>query len=164
MFNLITFKEREITETIDFSDPNNIVVTISGIGNYLYQLDDNPAQESNIFENVSLGYHTLTIKDLNGCSDVTKEIVVVDAPKFFTPNGDSYFDTWHISGIETLTGTVVSIFDRYGKLLKTLDSNSKGWDGYYNGNLMPATDYWFIADVKKGEIAFQVKGHFTLRL
>ena len=89
---------------------------------------------------------------------------MVDAPKFFTPNGDSYFDTWHISGIETLTGTVVSIFDRYGKLLKTLDSNSKGWDGYYNGNLMTATDYWFIADVKKGEIAFQVKGHFALRL
>ncbi len=154
----------EITETIDFSDPNNIVVTISGIGNYLYQLDDNPAQASNIFENVSLGYHIITIKDLNGCSDVSKEIVVVDAPKFFTPNGDSYFDTWHITGIETLTGTVVSIFDRYGKLLKRLDSNSKGWDGYYNGNLMPANDYWFIADVKKGEIAFQVKGHFALRL
>ena len=154
----------EITETVDFSDPNNIIVTISGIGNYLYQIDNNPPQESNIFENVSLGYHTITIIDLNGCSEVSKEIVVIDTPKFFTPNNDSYFDTWHITGVETLTGTVIYIYDRYGKLLTTLDSQSRGWDGYYNGNLMRANDYWFLADVKKGNIEFQVKGHFSLRL
>ena len=154
----------EITETIDFSDPNNIIVTISGIGNYLYQLDDDEPQQSNVFESVSLGYHTLRIIDLNGCAEVTKEIVVIDAPKFFTPNNDSYFDTWHITGVETLTGTIVYIYDRYGKLLTTLDSNSKGWDGYYNGHLMRANDYWFVADVKKGNIEFQVKGHFALRL
>lgn len=154
----------EITETVDFSDPNNITVTVSGIGSYLYQLDDNPAQESNIFENVSLGYHTLTIIDLNGCSEVSKEIVVIDAPKFFTPNNDAYFDSWHITGVETLTGTMVYVYDRYGKLLTTLDSNSKGWDGLYNGNVMPATDYWFVADIRKGNITFQVKGHFALRL
>ncbi|MDG5492381.1 T9SS type B sorting domain-containing protein [Psychroserpens sp. SPM9] len=154
----------EITETVDFSDPNNITVTISGIGNYLYQLDDEEPQDSGFFENVSLGYHTITIIDLNGCSEVSKEIVVIDAPKFFTPNNDSYFDTWHITGVETLTGTMVYIYDRYGKLLTTLDSDDKGWDGIYNGNLMPATDYWFVADVKKGAIEFQVKGHFSLRL
>jgi gliding motility-associated-like protein len=154
----------EITETVDFSDPNNITVTISGIGNYLYQLDNDPPQASNVFENVSLGYHTITIIDLNGCSEVSKEIVVIDAPKFFTPNNDSYFDTWHITGVETLTGTMVYIYDRYGKLLTTLDSQSRGWDGYYNGNLMRANDYWFVADIKKGSIEFQVKGHFSLRL
>ncbi|WP_460218464.1 choice-of-anchor L domain-containing protein [Psychroserpens sp. MEBiC05023] len=154
----------EITETVDFSDPNNITVTISGIGNYLYQLDDEEPQSSNVFLNVSLGYHTITIIDLNGCSEVSKEIVVIDAPKFFTPNNDSYFDTWHITGVETLTGTVVYIYDRYGKLLTTLDSDDKGWDGFYNGNLMPANDYWFVADVKKDNIQFQVKGHFSLRL
>lgn len=154
----------EITETVDFSDPNNITVTVSGIGNYLYQLDDEDPQLSSTFENVSLGYHTITIIDLNGCSEVSKEIVVIDAPKFFTPNNDGYFDTWHITGVETLTGTLVYIYDRYGKLLTTLDSNDKGWDGLYNGNVMPATDYWFVADVKKGSISFQVKGHFSLKL
>ncbi|MCD2260860.1 T9SS type B sorting domain-containing protein [Psychroserpens luteolus] len=154
----------EITETVDFSDPNNITVTISGIGNYLYQLDDNPPQDTGFFQNVSLGYHTITIIDLNGCSETTKEIVVIDAPKFFTPNNDGYFDTWHITGVETLTGTVVYIYDRYGKMLTTLDSNSRGWDGLYNGNLMPANDYWFVANVKKDNISFQVKGHFSLRL
>jgi gliding motility-associated-like protein len=154
----------DFAETIDFSDPNNITVTISGIGNYLYQLDTNPPQISNVFENVTLGYHSITIIDLNGCAEVTKEIVVIDAPKFFTPNDDGYFDTWHIVGVETLPGTVIHIFDRYGKLLTTLTYNALGWNGIYNGNQMPANDYWYLAKVKKGAINFEVKGHFTLRL
>ncbi len=153
----------EVVETVDFSDPNNITITVNGIGNYLFQLNDGLPQESNIFENVSLGYHLLTIIDLNGCSSVTRDIVVIDAPKFFTPNNDGAFDTWHISGVETLPGTVIYIFDRYGKLLTQLSSSSPGWDGTYNGNLMPTSDYWFSAEVKQGNEAFTVKGHFTLK-
>lgn len=153
----------EVVEIIDFSDPNNITITVTGIGNYAYALDNGAPQESNVFENVTLGYHTITIIDLNGCSQVDREVVVIDAPKFFTPNNDGYFDTWHISGVETLPGTVVNIFDRYGKLLKTLNSSSSGWDGNYNGQRMPTNDYWFVANVVRGNIQFQVKGHFALK-
>ena len=153
----------EFTEVMDFSDPNNITVTVKGIGNYLYQIDDQEPQESNFFENVALGYHTLTIIDLNGCAEVTKEIVVIDAPKFMTPNGDGYFDTWHISGVETLPGTAIDIFDRYGKLLKQISSSTGGWDGTFNGLEMPAADYWYIARVRKGDIQFEVKGHFSIK-
>lgn len=153
----------DVVETVDFSDPNNITITITGIGDYLFQLDDSEPQESSVFENVSLGYHTITIIDLNGCASVTKEVLVIDAPKFLTPNNDGAFDTWHIIGVETLPGTVVYIFDRYGKLLQQLNHNSPGWNGIYNGNLMPASDYWFSADVKQSGIAFTVSGHFTLR-
>lgn len=153
----------EVVEIIDFSNPNNITITVTGIGNYAYALDNGAPQESNVFENVTLGYHTITIIDLNGCSQVDREVVVIDAPKFFTPNNDGYFDTWHISGVETLPGTVVNIFDRYGKLLKTLNSSSSGWDGNYNGQRMPTNDYWFVADVVRGNIQFQVKGHFALK-
>ena len=153
----------DLTETVDFSDPNNITITISGIGNYLYILDEGEPQESNIFENVSLGYHTVTIIDLNGCAEVTKEVVVIDAPKFFTPNNDTQNDSWHIIGIETLPGSIIYVFDRYGKLLKQLGSETQGWDGSYNGNNMPASDYWFLAEIRQGNVAFEVKGHFALR-
>ena len=153
----------EVVETIDFSDPNNITITVSGIGDYLYQLDDGVPQESNVFENVGLGYHTITIIDVNGCSQVTRDVLVIDAPKFMTPNDDGDFDTWHISGVETLPGTIIYIFDRYGKLLKQLGSNTRGWDGTYNGHKMPASDYWFLAKVRRGDESFEVKGHFALR-
>lgn len=153
----------EVVETVDFSDPNNITIEVSGIGDYLFQLDDGPLQESGLFENVTLGYHILTIIDQNGCASVTREVLVIDAPKFITPNNDGAFDTWHIIGVETLPGTVVSIFDRYGKLIKQLSHTSQGWDGTYNGNRMPASDYWWSADVKGGDIEFTATGHFTLK-
>ena len=153
----------EVVEVIDFSDPNNITITVNGIGNYAYALDGETPQTSNVFENVTLGYHTITIIDLNGCEEVTHEVVVVDAPKFMTPNNDGYFDTWHISGVATLPGTMVNIFDRYGKLLTALDSRSAGWDGNFKGQPMPTNDYWFVAKVVQGGRSFEVRGHFTLK-
>jgi len=164
-FNVIASAPATIdfTETIDFSDPNNITVTISGIGNYLYQLDDNEPQTSNVFTNVPLGYHTVTVIDLNGCDSTTREVIVIDAPKFMTPNDDGYFDTWHISGVESIPGTTIFIYDRFGKQITYLTSTSRGWDGTYNGRKMPATDYWFVAEVVKGGISFKLKGHFALR-
>ncbi|WP_299129009.1 choice-of-anchor L domain-containing protein [uncultured Winogradskyella sp.] len=153
----------EATEVIDFSDPNNITITISGIGNYLYQLDDGEPQESNVFQNVAMGYHILTIIDLNGCSEVTRDVLVIDYPKHITPNNDGQFDTWHIAGVETLPGTIIHIFDRYGKVLTQLRHDTPGWDGTFNGQKLPASDYWFLAEVKRGTQSFEVKGHFAIR-
>jgi len=164
-FNVIESEQAtiEFTETIDFSNPNNITVTISGIGNYLYTLDHGVPQESNVFYNVTLGPHIIEVIDLNGCASAIKTIVIIDAPLFFTPNNDGYNDTWHITGVSQLTGTVVYIFDRYGKLIKTLNHSSPGWDGTYRGEHMPSNDYWFLAKVKKGDIEFEVKRHFALK-
>ncbi|MDN3666763.1 choice-of-anchor L domain-containing protein [Algibacter miyuki] len=153
----------ETTETVDFSDPNNITVTVSGIGNYAYALDDNAPQTDNVFRNVGIGYHTLTIIDLNGCLETTKEVVVIDTPKFMTPNNDGAFDAWHITGVNTLVGTTISIYDRYGKLLKTLTHTSPGWDGTLNGYPMPTGDYWYLANVNYNGKTMQLKGHFTLK-
>ncbi|WP_179320616.1 T9SS type B sorting domain-containing protein [Winogradskyella helgolandensis] len=153
----------DVVETIDFSDPNNITVTVTGIGNYLYQLNNLPFQSSNVFNNVPIGYNTLTIIDQNGCANITRDILVIDTPKHMTPNNDGDFDTWHITGAETLPGTVIHIFDKYGKLLTVLNHNTPGWDGTYNGKNMPAGDYWFVADVIQNGDQFHVKGHFALR-
>ncbi len=153
----------EFTTTVDFSNPNSITIDISGIGNYVFSLDGGEPQQSNFFNDVAPGLHTVTVRDVNGCTDVTKEVFVIDVPLFVTPNGDGYFDTWHVIGIEQLPGTIVYIFDRYGKLIKTLLHTSQGWNGTYNGYMMPASDYWFFADVKKDGTQFEFRGHFTLR-
>ncbi len=153
----------DVVETIDFSDPNNITVTVNGIGDYLYQLNDLPFQTSNVFVNVPIGYNTITIIDQNGCARITREVLVFDAPKHLTPNDDGDFDTWHIAGVQELPGTRVHIFDRYGKLLKEIGHNTSGWDGTFNGNQMPSGDYWYIAYVIKDGESFQVKGHFALK-
>ena len=118
---------------------------------------------SNIFLDVPIGYNTITVIDRNGCDRTTREVLVIDTPKHLTPNNDGDFDTWHIVGVETLPGTSIQIFDRYGKLLTELNHNSVGWDGTFNGSPMPPDDYWFIANVIQNGASFQIKGHFALR-
>ena len=155
--------EIEFTEVLNFTDPNSITVMVKGMGNYQYKLDNRPLQTSNFFDYVTLGYHTVTVLDLNGCSETTKEVLVINAQKFFTPNNDTYFDTWNIIGIETLPGSVIYIFDRYGKLLVNLNHDSGGWDGTYRGYEMPSNDYWFLAKIKTPSEEFEYKGHFALK-
>ncbi|MEL0457078.1 choice-of-anchor L domain-containing protein [Flavobacteriaceae bacterium SZ-1-7] len=151
------------TQTVDFADPNRITIDISGIGDYVYILDDGEPQTSNVFENVSFGPHLITVRDLNGCLDATREVMVIDIPKFFTPNNDGAYDTWHIVGVNQLPGTLVYIYNRHGKLLKNLAHTSPGWDGTFNGQNMPSDDYWFVAEVLQNGETFEIKGHFALK-
>ncbi|MFD1614337.1 T9SS type B sorting domain-containing protein [Gelatiniphilus marinus] len=153
----------DFTTKVDFADPNSITVNVSGIGDYVFILDDGEPQTSNVFNNVTFGLHTITIRDLNGCKDVSTEVVVIDIPKFVTPNNDGVFDTWHIVGVQEIPGTVVYIYNRHGKLLKTLPHTSLGWDGTFNGQNMPSDDYWFVAKIIQNNEAFDIRGHFALK-
>ena len=80
-------------------------------------------------------------------------------PKYFTPNNDGRHDFWKVLDTNnTIKG--ISIFNKHGKLLKYLNSGSEGWNGIYNGQLMPTDDYWFKITLNSGEID---SGHFTLK-
>jgi gliding motility-associated-like protein len=148
-----------------FSGNHTIVVTVtSSEGNYEYILDDTTSQSTNVFENVSSGTHTITVVDLNGCSDsITEEVLIVDYPKFFTPNGDGYNETWNVIGLEDQTNAKIYIYDRYGKLIKEFSPSDAGWDGTFNGSPLPSTDYWFLIDYLDGVNAKQFKAHFSLK-
>ncbi len=155
----------ETVDIIDVSDNNMITVLVSGEGEYVYALNDEngPYQASNNFENLEPGVHKVFIKDIKGdCGIISKDISVLGYPKFFTPNGDTENDTWEIKGFSTQfpVSSAVQIFDRYGKIITTLNRNNPRWDGTYNGALLPTDDYWFIAELQDGRT---FKGHFTLK-
>lgn len=130
---------------------------------YLYSLDkpNGPYQESNVFEYVTAGTHTVYVYDTNGCGVVSQKISVLSIPKFFTPNGDGVNETWNIVGINALfySKSKIYIFDRYGKLLADVDPKGLGWDGTHKGYKLPATDYWYILQLDNERT---VKGHFSL--
>lgn len=149
----------------DAFSKNQIVTVIEPLGvNYIYQLDNGTFQVSNVFENVSSGIHSITVKDVNGCSELTdNNVLVIGYPKFFTPNGDSYNDTWNIVGLKDQLNSRIYIFDRYGKLLKDISPNGPGWDGNYTGHPMPATDYWFTVEYTEQGITKKFKSHFSLK-
>ena len=142
-----------------------IEASVTGNGIYEFSLDDGAWQESNIFENVSGGLHTVKARDLNGCGIGVTTVLVIDYPHYFTPNGDGYHDTWNIYGIETQANSKIYIFDRYGKLVKQLSPTGEGWNGRFNGTLLPTSDYWFTVEYDEpisGERK-TFRAHFTLK-
>jgi gliding motility-associated-like protein len=144
---------------------NQIVTVTDPVGaNYLYQMDSGPFQTSAIFEYVASGMHSITVKDINGCSELTdNNVLVIGYPKYFTPNGDNYNDIWNISTLSNQLNSRIYIFDRYGKLLKDISPNDPGWDGTYIGQPMPADDYWFTVEYVEQNIVKKYKSHFSLK-
>jgi len=147
-----------------FANSHVIEATATGEGTYVFQLDDGAFQDTGLFENVLAGDHIVTIKDIFGCGSVMIPVGVIDYPRFFTPNEDAYNNRWNIIGIASGDPTAkIYIFDRYGKLLKQISPLGDGWDGTYNGNPLPSSDYWFQVEYIENETRKEFRGHFTLK-
>jgi gliding motility-associated-like protein len=148
----------------DLREYNSVSMDVAGPGEYVYSITDSsgPYQTSNLFENVPVGFHTVYIKDLNGCGIIKKEIAVLGVPKFFTPNGDGHNDVWKVEGVSAdfFSKSIIYIFDRYGKVITQFSGLDSGWDGTFQGNPLPADDYWYTAKFDDGR---EAKGHFSLK-
>jgi gliding motility-associated-like protein len=146
-------------DTSEWTDnENTISVQVTGDGIYEFSLDNIHFQDSNQFYGLFSGNYTVYVRDKKGCGTVTSDIFLLMYPKFFTPNEDGNNDYWNIKGLDK--NTIISIFDRYGKLLKQFNSNGSGWDGKSNNQPMPTNDYWYTLQLVEGKI---LKGHFTLK-
>ena len=158
--NIATITNLEIT---DFNGSNNsVTITVEGLGDYEYSLNNNFGfQNENYFNGLSNGFHTVYVRDKNGCGVVSEKFLVLDYPRYFTPNNDGINDYWGITGIYEFPNCKIYIFDRFGKLLKQISPISRGWDGTnQKGTPMPSSDYWFTIDIENRP---QYRGHFTLK-
>ncbi|MEO9510608.1 MAG: T9SS type B sorting domain-containing protein [Flavobacteriaceae bacterium] len=150
-----------------FQSSNRVIVFTDLAGEFEYRLDDGVYQTSGVFEDVFPGMHTVYMRDVFGCGEVSENIVVVGFSASFSPNGDVLNETWHIDGLSVLNSPVITIYDRYGKLIKEMTEFSAGWDGSFNGKPLPSTDYWFklsyIDTNGNRTYAKYLKNHFSLR-
>lgn len=150
------------SEAFDDNQMVTVIATGNG-GDYEYQLDFGPFQDSPNFTNIPAGEHIFTVRDKNGCGSATKSITLINYPKYFTPNSDGYNDAWNIIGLEKQANSIVYIYDRYGKLLKQIKPSGVGWDGTYNGRQLPSSDYWFNVLYEENGLAKEFKSHFSLK-
>lgn len=166
---VVRSKLPKIAEVIvdDLQERNTVTVRMEEEGPWEYSLDGDAAVTAPVFEDVSPGRHLLRASDNRGCGSMTEEVIVAGFPTFFTPNGDGANDYWNVKGISALNQPVVSIFDRYGKLLKQLADGELGWDGTLNGVALPASDYWFklsyLDEQGTRVTARYVRNHFALK-
>lgn len=147
-----------------FEDNQRIEISvIIGIGNYEYSIDGIEYQESPSFNVTKGGVYTVYIRDKNGCSTENLQAHIVTYPKFFSPNNDGYFDLWTIDGLTQNMKPVVTIFNRFSKLLKVIRYGDEAWDGTYNGIELPSDDYWFVIEYVNGDgVVVNFKSHFAL--
>ena len=141
------------------AENNRVVINATGKGYYQFSLDDKTYQDSPIFEKLKPGIYTVYIKDKNDCGMVSQRIVLLNYPKFFTPNGDGINDKWRIEYSWLEPEALIYVYDRYGKLIYAFTPIDQGWDGNFNGEKLPSTDYWFVVKRKDGRIH---KGHFSM--
>lgn len=161
----LTYSPAPTIELVEVDkDGENLIIDVNGgTPPYLYQIDTTVDWHTNIdFGKMDIGVHDAYIVDSKGCM-VHKPfiyLIPVIPAKFMTPNGDGIHDTWEIKNLEYYDVYTVEIFDRWGKSLITYKNEYPGWDGIYNGQKMPTTDYWYVISVDMNEQV--LTGHFTL--
>jgi gliding motility-associated-like protein len=150
--------------SIDVDDFNNgdnsAVINVSGPGDYEFAVDDQSYQDSNVFRDLDSGFHTLRVRDKNGCGVTILEFSVLDFEPFFTPNADGFNDTWTLRALSDYPDARLLIYDRFGKLLKQVLPDSQGWDGTFNGEPLPSSTYWFSLEIPDRPV---VKGYFAMK-
>lgn len=148
LVNILVKENFESNQTIEAQ-------VIGGSGQYAYSFNAMPFQDNNTYYVTEGGDVEIIVKDKNGCYTFSKTVTIWQYPRFFTPNGDGYNDTW---GINTQQNISIEIFDRYGKVIKQLHKN-ESWDGTYNSRIVPSTDYWFVLYYNNKTF----KSHFSLK-
>lgn len=150
-------------------DSNNNSITINnfpGIDNYEFNLNRfDEFGDKTYFENLEPGIHSLYLRDKTNCGISKMDIAILGFPKFFTPNGDGQNDTWKVLGndLGSIQISAIYVFDRFGKLVADVDVTGDGWNGFYNGERLPATDYWYLVKfIDQYGQDREKRGHFSL--
>lgn len=153
------------------AENGTVAIKVQGNSTYAFSIDGINFYGNGIsytFEGVSAGTHTVYVKDVENCEKtITQDIYLITIPNFFTPNNDSYNDIWKVEGLSSrfYFAVEILIFDRYGRLLHKMNmqENQVGWNGTYNKQILPATDYWYKISLTDLDLKTIVKsGHFSL--
>ena len=96
---------------------------------------------------------TYVLTDSNVCGSHTREVTIsvtncksiLSMPNVFTPNNDGSNDLFLPIEIDQVQNTSISIFNRWGERVYESVNLNTGWDGTFNGKLLPhATYFWII--------------------
>lgn len=91
----------------------------------------------------------VTATDANGCTkvdtiDLRFDTSPIDGPNFFTPNGDGANDVLEFENLDRFIYRKLTIFNRWGQILLTLEGYNNDWDGTLGGRPLPDGAYYYV--------------------
>lgn len=98
-------------------------------------------------------YYFMAISD-NGCVSAIDTLSVrvlpkLSVPNAFSPNGDGINDIWRMPALQSYPGSVVEVYDRYGRTIFRSKSFT-AWDGLHNSKPVPVGTYYYIVTLPFG--------------
>ena len=181
-FLVVNVHELPVIETITIEGEKQnrkaVPTVTGGQAPYTYSLNGEDYTEipEEILNQIPIGWNLLYVMDSYDCKS-QKEFYVEPVPiypdRFFTPNNDGKNEEWTVENLDAYASYIIEIFDRHGKRLYmkkvgsfngdkvTSGSEPFGWNGEYNGHLLPSDDYWYLITLE--DIRKQYTGHFTLK-
>nr|WP_297784280.1 T9SS type B sorting domain-containing protein [uncultured Allomuricauda sp.] len=155
-----------LTLTLENNNINEITaVAEGGVEDYTFYFNDHDNGTDNTFYINRTDTYTVTVIDQNGCeatAEIFMEFIDVEFPNFFTPDGDGLNDIWIPDNIEGFPDVLITIYDRYGRVVEKMTRDSQGWDGNYDGKPLPTGDYWYVVRLNGELDDREFVGHFTL--
>jgi gliding motility-associated-like protein len=132
-----------------------------------FSLEQNPQQ---VFLDTGRYLITQVVYNNLGCSDTISKIVNVKPifriyfPNSFTPNENDLNDVFRVQhygiGLESFE---LTIYNRWGEVVKSFNGVDDFWDGTYKGSLSPAGIYTYKVECKYKEQRDELKqGMITL--
>jgi len=77
----------------------------------------------------------------------------------FTPNGDGINDTWFVGNLGLYPHNVLTVFNRYGKVVYTAQPYLNNWNGTELGDNLPDATYYYVLETGTGRA---YKGSVTI--
>jgi gliding motility-associated-like protein len=81
--------------------------------------------------------------------------VELDIPNAFSPNGDEVNDTWNIENLNSYENYEIAVYSRTGLLIFKSNSYLNEWDGTYEGEFVPAGNYYYLINLNKFEKVYK---------
>ena len=161
---------------------NDVVLTVTNLPaglDYTYSWSGNYEPASGSGESLTVSVprtadqpaplsYTLTVTTTeSGCTYqaiivLTVEQSQVQAPDFFTPNGDGRNDGFRLFYNGTVTDYTMIVYDRWGQKVWTSEDSEEAWDGTKNGTPQPADVYLYRARFRQDGAELEEEGQVTL--
>ncbi|MEJ7646086.1 MAG: FG-GAP-like repeat-containing protein [Chryseolinea sp.] len=142
----------QITSTTTEICPGD-VTPLTVTGDYS-AINWNTGETGSVITVTQPGSYTIETQDATGCTGVAEisiglkpgcGSVTIAIPNMFSPNGDFRNDRWVIPEVDKYLECTMNIFDDKGvSVFKQKGYPIEGWDGSYNGKLLPDGVYYYL--------------------